>query len=83
MSFCQVETFIVACSQERSTMTGPRTWNMREPPAPSATTFTTIAGSRPDRAPSARASAVDRLWMATSRLATSFIRMPLPNAPTS
>ena len=33
--------------------------------------------------PSTMASAEATLWMATSKFATSFIRVPFPNAPTS
>jgi hypothetical protein len=81
MSFCQTSIFIVGVSQPGPSISGPRTCSMREPPAPSASTFTASAGRMPQRWPSSRASAVETLWMATSRLAISFMRMPLPKAP--
>ena len=54
---------------------------MRELPAPSAITLYTVFGSSPAFIASTNASAAETLWMATSRLATSFIFVPLPNSP--
>src|SRR5260370_1347004 len=55
---------------------------MREPPAPPPRTCTASAAFRPDRRASTTASAAETLWIATSRLAATFILEPLPNFPT-
>ena len=60
-----------------------RTLNMREPPAPPAITLNIRAGSMPALAASANASPAATLWIATRRLATYFILLPLPKAPVS
>ena len=54
---------------------------MREPPAPSPSTFTIVSKSRPAFSPSTKASAAETLWIATSRFARNFIFEPFPNAP--
>ena len=63
------------------TICGPRTWNMREVPALFSITSKIVFAGKPAFMPSTKASAADTLWIATSRLATNFIRLPLPNAP--
>jgi hypothetical protein len=57
--------------------------NIRDAPAPDPAIFTTRSGSSPAALASTIASAAATLWIATSRFATSFIRVPLPNAPIS
>ena len=81
MSLLQGETRMVAGRYASRAIMGARISNMRDPPAPGATTSITSAGSSPDFLARAMASAVATLWMATSRLATNFMRLPLPNAP--
>src|SRR5450759_3536666 len=57
--------------------------NTRELPAPGVIRSKISCGGRPAFMPSTMASAVATLLMATSRLATYFILLPLPKAPTS
>ncbi len=74
---------MVAWRQVRWAIMGPRTCSMREPPAPPCSTCTASAGSMPMASPNSSASAAATLCTATSKLAMSFMRMPLPKAPKS
>ena len=78
MSFCQTPTFIVAGSYSPVAIIGARSSNTRDVPAPAPIRSTTWCGSSPAFMPSTIASAVATLWIATSRLATYFMRLPLP-----
>ena len=61
---------------------GPRNSKIRDVPALLDMIFDdTLLGSSPALAPSTIASAAAALCTATSRLATNFMRVPLPNAP--
>src|SRR5438445_787022 len=58
---------------------GARNSNTRELAAPDLTMSNTVCASRPALRPSTIASALATLLMATRRLATYFMRLPLPN----
>ena len=62
-----------------STIIGARNSNTRELPAPLEIISKIVRGSRPAFMPSTMASADATLLMVTSRLATYFMRLPLPN----
>ena len=56
----------------------PAVPHTRDVPTPAPTSSTTCRGSSPAFMPSTMASAEATLWIATSRLATYFMRLPLP-----
>ena len=83
MSFWKTSRAMLAREKSPSTIIGPRISSIRELPAPSDSARSASAGSSPARPASRRASAAAVWCTATRWLATSFMRIPLPNAPTS
>ena len=70
-------------SKLSATIIGPRMSNMDEVPVPFETASWVSAGSSPAASPRACASAAASVCTATSRLATNFMRVPLPKVPRS